>query len=684
MRAGASSSTSGQVLTADGASIRRPPADLRTRDDLDARRRRVAFVPTMGNLHEGHLSLMRIAREHGDGVVASIFVNRLQFGPNEDFDRYPRTFEEDRRKLESVGVDLLFAPDEHEMYPTPQVYRVQPPPLATELEGAFRPGFFDGVCTVVLKLFNLVQPDVAVFGKKDRQQIKIVRGMVQQFNMPIRIVAGETVRADDGLALASRNAYLAARRARRGAAAVPHAARHRRRDRGRAHRLREPRGRRPRRTRPRRLERRLHRGAQRPRPAHPAPGRVRPPEPADRARRREARQHAPHRQRRRGAEAQRGLSRHVTARNTFVPSRVASAATMTNRVRALAVTLIALAATPAIALAQSAYPTKPIRLVVPFPPGAGTDTVARFVAQKLAESMGATIVVENKTGAGGAIGAAEAAKAEPDGYTLLFVASPFTTVAASAKTPGYDPVRQFVPVAPIAAGPLAFVVNPDVPAATMREFIAYAKQHPGKVNYGSAGPGSVNHLALELFKARTGTDIVHVPYRGIADATKDLLGGQLQAMTASIPATLPQLAERRVRVLAVTGDRRIAQLPDVPSWQEQGVRRCERRQLLGHRRARRHAAGSGREAQCGDAEGACAAGREGAPRARRRRAHSRSARTPGRRDRARPRRMEEADRGREAHVRVGAGFTRRDCPRPSAGSAATTARRSAAPPRGRS
>ncbi len=245
---------------------------------------------------------------------------------------------------------------------------------------------------------------------------------------------------------------------------------------------------------------------------------------------------------------------------------------MTNRVRrALAVTLIALAATPATALAQSGYPTKPIRLLVPFPPGAGTDTVARFVAQKLAESMGATIVVENKTGAGGAIGAAEAAKAEPDGYTLLFVASPFTTVAASARAPGYDPVRQFVPVAPIAAGPLAFVVNPDVPAATMREFIAYAKQHPGKVNYGSAGPGSVNHLALELFKARTGTDIVHVPYRGIADATKDLLGGQLQAMTASIPATLPQLAERRVRVLAVTGDRRIAQLPDVPSWQEQGV-----------------------------------------------------------------------------------------------------------------
>lgn len=169
---------------------------------------RVAFVATMGNLHQGHLSLMEIARRHGDAVVASIFVNRLQFGPNEDFDRYPRTIEADKAGLERIGVDVLFAPLEQEMYPTPQVYRVQPPPLADELEGASRPGFFHGVCTVVLKLFNLVQPDVAVFGKKDRQQLKIVRGMVQQFNMPIQIVPAETVRADDGLALSSRNSYL--------------------------------------------------------------------------------------------------------------------------------------------------------------------------------------------------------------------------------------------------------------------------------------------------------------------------------------------------------------------------------------------------------------------------------------------------------------------------------------------
>jgi pantoate--beta-alanine ligase len=166
------------------------------------------FVPTMGNLHDGHIQLIKIAKPRAACTVVSIFVNRLQFGPNEDFDRYPRTFDADRAGLEREGVNVLFAPLDQEMYPTPQVYRVHPPPLAEELEGAFRPGFFDGVCTVVLKLFNLVRPDAAVFGKKDRQQLKIVRGMVQQFNLPIDIVPAETVRADDGLALSSRNGYL--------------------------------------------------------------------------------------------------------------------------------------------------------------------------------------------------------------------------------------------------------------------------------------------------------------------------------------------------------------------------------------------------------------------------------------------------------------------------------------------
>ena len=170
---------------------------------------RTAFVPTMGNLHEGHLSLMRLAAHHGDPVVASIFVNRLQFGPHEDFDRYPRTLQEDIAKLEREGVYVLFAPDESEMYPEPQEYRVSPPhDLGDILEGEFRPGFFVGVATVVMKLFQCVQPQVSVFGKKDYQQLMIIRRMCQQFSIPTQIVPAETVREPDGLAMSSRNRYL--------------------------------------------------------------------------------------------------------------------------------------------------------------------------------------------------------------------------------------------------------------------------------------------------------------------------------------------------------------------------------------------------------------------------------------------------------------------------------------------
>jgi pantoate--beta-alanine ligase len=171
---------------------------------------RVSFVPTMGNLHEGHLALMKLARQHGDPVVASIFVNRLQFGPNEDFDRYPRTLRDDIAKLErDRNVYVLFAPNESELYPEPQNYRVQPPQeLGDILEGECRPGFFGGVSTVVLKLFSCVQPRVAVFGKKDYQQLMVIRNMCRQFQLPVEILAHETVRADDGLALSSRNVYL--------------------------------------------------------------------------------------------------------------------------------------------------------------------------------------------------------------------------------------------------------------------------------------------------------------------------------------------------------------------------------------------------------------------------------------------------------------------------------------------
>ena len=171
-------------------------------------RGRIVFVPTMGNLHAGHISLMEQARAHGDTVVASIFVNRLQFGPNEDFDKYPRTFQADCDKLAAAGVDVLFAPTETDLYPEPQTYHVEPPGIQNILDGEFRPGHFRGVATVVTKLFNCVQPQAAVFGKKDYQQLMVIRNMTRQLALPIEIIGGETVRADDGLALSSRNGYL--------------------------------------------------------------------------------------------------------------------------------------------------------------------------------------------------------------------------------------------------------------------------------------------------------------------------------------------------------------------------------------------------------------------------------------------------------------------------------------------
>ncbi|WP_119966554.1 pantoate--beta-alanine ligase [Simplicispira lacusdiani] len=174
---------------------------------------RPAFVPTMGNLHDGHLALVRQAKPLGDVLVASIFVNRLQFLPHEDFDSYPRTLEADAAKLRAAGCDVLFAPREQDLYPEPQTFKVQPDPLLADiLEGQFRPGFFTGVCTVVMKLFCAVfagkAQGTAVFGQKDYQQLMVLRRMVQQFALPIELVAGPTQRAEDGLALSSRNGYL--------------------------------------------------------------------------------------------------------------------------------------------------------------------------------------------------------------------------------------------------------------------------------------------------------------------------------------------------------------------------------------------------------------------------------------------------------------------------------------------
>lgn len=169
----------------------------------------VAFVPTMGNLHQGHLNLVHQAKQKAQYVVVSIFVNRLQFGQGEDFDQYPRTLEQDATKLAEVGVDVVFAPDETELYPNGvQTYHVEPPALQNELCGAFRPGHFRGVATVVTKLFNIVEANVACFGKKDYQQLTIIQNMVHDLNIPIEIEAVATTRADDGLALSSRNQYL--------------------------------------------------------------------------------------------------------------------------------------------------------------------------------------------------------------------------------------------------------------------------------------------------------------------------------------------------------------------------------------------------------------------------------------------------------------------------------------------
>ncbi len=223
-----------------------------------------------------------------------------------------------------------------------------------------------------------------------------------------------------------------------------------------------------------------------------------------------------------------------------------------------------------VALAE--YPDRPIKLIVPFAAGAGTDAVARFTAQKLEEQLKQPVVVENRVGASGAIGTQAVANAAPDGYTLLFVASPFTTVAAATPaTANYDPIKQFVPVALIAAGPLVWIANAQAPFTSMREMIAYAKANPGRLAYGSAGAGGVNHLALELFKLKTGTDILHVPYKGIAPATTDLLGGSIMTLTGTIPAVLPHVKSGKARALAVTGDKRSPLMPDVPTMKEAGA-----------------------------------------------------------------------------------------------------------------
>jgi tripartite-type tricarboxylate transporter receptor subunit TctC len=226
----------------------------------------------------------------------------------------------------------------------------------------------------------------------------------------------------------------------------------------------------------------------------------------------------------------------------------------------------------ASAHAQGSFPEKAVKIVVPFAPGAGTDAMARLVAQKLGEVMGGNFVVENRSGASGAIGTQYVAQQPADGYTLLLVASPFTTVAASLSTAGYDPLKSFTPVGMIATGPLVWATSPQTGMQSMQEVVRYAKQKPGVLNYGSAGAGGVNHLVLELLKSKTGTYITHIPYRGIAPATMDLIAGQVQLVTGTIPALLPFIKEGRIKALAVTSAKRSSAMPEVPSMAEAGFK----------------------------------------------------------------------------------------------------------------
>jgi tripartite-type tricarboxylate transporter receptor subunit TctC len=229
---------------------------------------------------------------------------------------------------------------------------------------------------------------------------------------------------------------------------------------------------------------------------------------------------------------------------------------------------IGLAGPPGLA---AAFPERPIKIVVPFAPGAGTDTIGRLVAAKLAELLKTPVVVENRVGASGALGAQAVAQSAPDGHTLLLAAAPFTTVAAALPAAGYHPLTGFVPVGMIAQGPLVWAANNALPANTLPELLALARQRPGALNYGSAGVGGVNHLVLESLKARTGTYITHIPYRGIAPATVDALSGEIQLLTGTIPALAPYIRDGRLKALAVTSQRRSSALPQVPSMEEAGL-----------------------------------------------------------------------------------------------------------------
>ena len=227
--------------------------------------------------------------------------------------------------------------------------------------------------------------------------------------------------------------------------------------------------------------------------------------------------------------------------------------------------------TPALvgpALAQEAFPSRPIRIIVPFTPGTGIDILARTLGQRLGDAWKAAVVVENRPGASGNIGTEVVAKSAPDGYTLLMTANTIVLNRSLFKSIPYDPIKDFVPVAPLAIGRLALVTHPSVPAKTVNEFVALARREPGRLNYGSPGNGTPHHLAMELFKSKTGIDVVHVPYKGTSGAVSDLVGGQIGVMFLPVHVALPFVQSGKLNMLAAGGSQRASATPDVPSLAE--------------------------------------------------------------------------------------------------------------------
>ena len=242
---------------------------------------------------------------------------------------------------------------------------------------------------------------------------------------------------------------------------------------------------------------------------------------------------------------------------------------MSRRVTFLLVLMSLLASSVAVnALAQEAFPSRPIRIIVPFTPGTGIDILARTLGQKLGDEWKAAVVVENRPGASGNIGTEAVAKSPPDGYTLLMTANTIVLNRSLFKSIPYDPITDFVPVAPLAIGRLALVTHPSVPAKTVSEFVALARREPGKLNYGSPGNGTPHHLAMELFKSKTGIKVVHVPYKGTSGAVSDLVGGQINVMFLPVHVALPFVESGKLNMLAAGGTQRASATPNVPSLAE--------------------------------------------------------------------------------------------------------------------